>query len=199
MSLQGFLAVNLVLLGGISFFWSTPLPTISYLPATSTLEQRAEQDAAMKALETSFNAGLEARLRDERSSSLRRPAHLLPKQTREGSAKELHGDILATTPQASPPQLVATTYEEVIPKVNRASPPPPGVVVLGMHRSGTSLLTGLLFRAGLWVGDRWDLIWGASATDNAKGFFERTDVVLQNDYLMKQQKVGCLDIGVDRC
>jgi hypothetical protein len=71
------------------------------------------------------------------------------------------------------------------------APPPaaPGVVVLGMHRSGTSLLAGLLFRAGLWVGERRDLIWGADAADNSKGFYERTDIVLQNDALMKLQKV----------
>lgn len=29
----------------------------------------------------------------------------------------------------------------------------------------------------------------AAAEDNAKGFFERIDVVLQNDYIMKKQQV----------
>jgi len=61
--------------------------------------------------------------------------------------------------------------------------------MLGMHRSGTSLLAGLLFRAGLWVGERRDLIWGADPSDNSKGFYERTDIALQNDALMKLQKV----------
>jgi hypothetical protein len=54
----------------------------------------------------------------------------------------------------------------------------PGVVVLGMHRSGTSMLSGLLVTsAGYKVGG--PLI--GAAFDNAKGFFERVDVVLQND------------------
>ena len=58
-----------------------------------------------------------------------------------------------------------------------------------MHRSGTSLLGGLLFRCGFFVGAKRDLIWGADPNDNKKGFFERTDVVLQNDWLLKQQRV----------
>ena len=63
-----------------------------------------------------------------------------------------------------------------------------GLVVLGMHRSGTSLLGGLLVRCGLFVGARRDLIWGADPNDNKKGFFERSDVVLQNDWLLRDQK-----------
>ena len=61
----------------------------------------------------------------------------------------------------------------------------PGVVILGMHRSGTSIVGGLLNQMGLNVGG--PLI--QAAEDNAKGFFERIDVVLQNDYLMKKQTV----------
>jgi len=61
----------------------------------------------------------------------------------------------------------------------------PGVVILGMHRSGTSIVGGLLNQMGLNVGG--PLI--RAAEDNAKGFFERIDVVLQNDYLMKKQTV----------
>lgn len=60
-----------------------------------------------------------------------------------------------------------------------------GVIVLGMHRSGTSLLTGLLTRMGLNVGD--NLIGGAP--DNLKGFFERSDMVLQNDEFFISQKM----------
>ena len=61
----------------------------------------------------------------------------------------------------------------------------PGVIVLGMHRSGTSVIGGLMTKMGLKTGG--PLI--GAAKDNAKGFFERIDVVLQNDYIMKNQHV----------
>eukprot|EP01036_Dinobryon_divergens_P027859 gene27859-36705_t len=54
-----------------------------------------------------------------------------------------------------------------------------------MHRSGTSVLGGLINKMGLKTGG--PLI--APAEDNEKGFFERIDVVLQNDYVMKNQGV----------
>lgn len=61
-----------------------------------------------------------------------------------------------------------------------------GAIVLGMHRSGTSMLSGLLVSScGYEVGG--PLI--GSAFDNEKGFFERIDVVLQNDEFMRKQKV----------
>jgi hypothetical protein len=61
-----------------------------------------------------------------------------------------------------------------------------GVVVLGMHRSGTSLLSGLLVNSlGYNVGG--PLI--GSASDNEKGFFELLDAVLQNDEFMNLQNV----------
>jgi hypothetical protein len=59
----------------------------------------------------------------------------------------------------------------------------PGVIVLGMHRSGTSVLGGLLVQMGLKTGG--PLI--PPAKDNEKGFFERIDVVLQNDAFMTNQ------------
>jgi hypothetical protein len=62
----------------------------------------------------------------------------------------------------------------------------PGVIVLGMHRSGTSMLSGLLVNGiGYNVGG--PLI--GAAFDNAKGFFERIDVVLQNDEFLKSQRI----------
>jgi len=61
-----------------------------------------------------------------------------------------------------------------------------GFMILGMHRSGTSMLGGWLHRsAGYVVGG--PLI--GSAFDNEMGFFERIDVVLQNDEFMKQQHI----------
>jgi hypothetical protein len=61
----------------------------------------------------------------------------------------------------------------------------PGVIILGMHRSGTSIVGGLINKMGLNTGG--PLI--RPAEDNEKGFFERIDVVLQNDELMKRQNV----------
>lgn len=61
----------------------------------------------------------------------------------------------------------------------------PGVIVLGMHRSGTSIIGGLMNKMGLNTGG--PLI--RPAEDNEKGFFERLDVVMQNDILMEKQDV----------
>ena len=63
---------------------------------------------------------------------------------------------------------------------------PTGFIVLGMHRSGTSMLSGLLVTSCEYkVGG--PLI-GASF-DNEKGFYERIDIVLQNDEFMNKQSV----------
>lgn len=61
-----------------------------------------------------------------------------------------------------------------------------GFIVLGMHRSGTSMLSGLLVN-GLGYNVGGPLI--GSAFDNEKGFFELISVVLQNDEFMNQQHV----------
>jgi hypothetical protein len=61
-----------------------------------------------------------------------------------------------------------------------------GVMLLGMHRSATSLLAGLLVEAfSVPVGPSNRLI--GAAFDNPKGFYEFRDVVLQNDDTMKYQ------------
>ncbi len=59
------------------------------------------------------------------------------------------------------------------------------LVVLGMHRSGTSLVAGLLSKLGLYVGEEPELL--APQPDNPKGFFERSDVVAINDALLAAQ------------
>ena len=61
-----------------------------------------------------------------------------------------------------------------------------GFVVLGMHRSGTSMLGGLLVK-GLGYNAGSPLIGGAF--DNEKGFFELVPAVLQNDEFMNLQHV----------
>jgi len=61
------------------------------------------------------------------------------------------------------------------------------IVVLGMHRSGTSMVTGLIHRMGAYFGSE-DSATGASA-ENAKGFWERRDVRDLNDALL--WSAGC--------
>lgn len=61
-----------------------------------------------------------------------------------------------------------------------------GIVILGMHRSGTSLLSDILATAlGYKVGTQDELI--HASDENAKGFFERTDVARQNDLFLEDQ------------
>lgn len=60
-----------------------------------------------------------------------------------------------------------------------------GVIVLSMHRSGSSLLTGLLTMMGLTAGPTKDLIEGNES--NKFGFFERWDVISQNEAFLSMQ------------
>lgn len=63
----------------------------------------------------------------------------------------------------------------------------PGFIVLGMHRSGTSMLSGLMVQGlGYKVGD--PLIGGHY--DNPKGFFELLPIVLQNDKFLAKQRAS---------
>ena len=61
------------------------------------------------------------------------------------------------------------------------------VVVLGMHRSGTSLLCGLLELAGIYFGNEDDFI--LTNEENPKGFRERKDIRRLNDQLL--YSLGC--------
>jgi hypothetical protein len=66
-------------------------------------------------------------------------------------------------------------------------PKPSGFMVLGMHRSGTSMLSGLLVE-GFGYNPGEPLI--QPAFDNEKGFFELIPAVLQNDEWMYAQGVN---------
>lgn len=57
------------------------------------------------------------------------------------------------------------------------------LLILGMHRSGTSMVAGALARCGLHVGTEDDLM--PAGADNPLGFWERKDVVSLNEDLMK--------------
>ena len=50
----------------------------------------------------------------------------------------------------------------------------PGVIVLGMHRSGISAVTQLLEALGIFVGEDHDL--KEKSWQNLHGFFERLDI-----------------------
>lgn len=54
------------------------------------------------------------------------------------------------------------------------------VLVLGMHRSGTSLLSGLISKAGFYIGKTVM----SPAEDNPKGFFENQQIVNFNEQLL---------------
>jgi len=55
----------------------------------------------------------------------------------------------------------------------------PLLLVLGMHRSGTSMLTAMLSQLGGWLGPESRL--AAGQFDNPEGFFEQVDYVAIND------------------
>jgi hypothetical protein len=62
----------------------------------------------------------------------------------------------------------------------------PGVIMLGMHRSGTSLLCGLLAQMGFRFGGP---LFGAN-DENKLGYFERVDVVHQNNQFLETQQLS---------
>ena len=96
---------------------------------------------------------------------------------------ELHNKIASLEQKLNTLPIVASSSSDV---GGVDSPIRPGVMILGMHRSGTSILGGLMNKMGLNTGG--PLI--QPGQDNEKGFFERIDVVLQNDYIMAQQQIS---------
>ena len=56
------------------------------------------------------------------------------------------------------------------------------VIILGMHRSGTSVVTHILSKAGFFVGEDHDVMLGDQW--NLDGYFERLSVVLVNDIIL---------------
>ena len=61
------------------------------------------------------------------------------------------------------------------------------IVVLGMHRSGTSCITNLLNKMGCYFGP--DSQHTVISKENSKGFWERRDMRVLCDYLLQSQ--GC--------
>lgn len=66
-----------------------------------------------------------------------------------------------------------------------------GILVLGMHRSGTSAIAGVLSKLGVDFGD--SLLPGIAGV-NDKGFFEHTDVIDLNEDLLAHMERTWLDL-----
>ena len=60
------------------------------------------------------------------------------------------------------------------------------IIVLGMHRSGTSALSGVLSHAGVFFGR--NLL--KELPENPKGFFENTEVVNFNEAILSREGVS---------
>ncbi|MCI5049216.1 MAG: sulfotransferase [Rickettsiales bacterium] len=62
------------------------------------------------------------------------------------------------------------------------------IIVLGMHRSGTSTVTRLINMMGAHVGEEDELI--GQNEENPKGFWERKDVIALNDQILHAHKAS---------
>ena len=62
------------------------------------------------------------------------------------------------------------------------------VAIVGMHRSGTSMVAKLLMNAGLFLGPEEDLM--PPAEENPEGFFEHLDFVRLNDEVLNAAGAG---------
>jgi GT2 family glycosyltransferase len=93
------------------------------------------------------------------------------------------------TPVSVPGSVAATAGAEVRPAADSGSAAgessedcdialvkTSGILLCGMHRSGTSLLARTLKETGAWLGDRDDEFLPAHAHDNPEGYWERLDV-----------------------
>lgn len=118
------------------------------------------------------------------------PGHDHWKEALESWDKELVAAVVAP-PVEDANDAIATANQQGVVSHDEAKDvkytKTPGFIVLGMHRSGTSMLSGLLVK-GFGYEPGGPLI-GASF-DNEKGFYERIDVVVQNDEFMEAQRTG---------
>ena len=72
--------------------------------------------------------------------------------------------------------------EHELPSTAADPAPALNVLLMGMHRSGTSALAGALHRGGLYAGTEDDLEW--MGPENPEGYVERKDVVALNERLL---------------
>lgn len=67
------------------------------------------------------------------------------------------------------------------------------IFILGMHRSGTSAIAGLVAAMGAYAGAPEEML--APSPDNPKGFFERKDVLAANRLIMQHHHSNWHDTG----
>lgn len=67
------------------------------------------------------------------------------------------------------------------------------ILILGMHRSGTSAMTGLIASMGAYAGEPADLL--PATPDNPRGFFERNDVLAVNRTIMQHHHSNWYQVG----
>jgi hypothetical protein len=88
------------------------------------------------------------------------------------------------------------------PNADAPSQPPnhrQTILLLGMHRAGTSVLAHLIHLMGAHIGDNDELI-PAHPTYNPTGFFERTDLINTHERFLQRQgcewnRIGRFDLG----
>lgn len=101
---------------------------------------------------------------------------------------------------SDPERVPASTLSSVSGPGNGASTIPtktvPGVIVLGMHRSGTSMLTGLLSEIFSLKTPGKQVTATIYKSQNPKGFFENKDVARQNDVWLKAQDMRWDNLGM---
>ena len=105
-------------------------------------------------------------------------------QTKESKIQHLESRVSTLQAQVAQPVLLTAPPTSQFLHPNYKSHRD-GVIILGMHRSGTSIIGGLVNQMGFQTGG--PLI--QPAKDNEKGFFERIDVVLQNDVFFQDQQI----------
>lgn len=78
--------------------------------------------------------------------------------------------------------ILMQTQHQSLEDFEKTQSPQKLVIILGMHRSGTSLITNILAEAGYFLGESDDLM--AGDTWNRDGYFERHSVVQTNDIIL---------------
>jgi Uncharacterized protein conserved in bacteria len=105
---------------------------------------------------------------------------------RNASTQETSPSSTSSRQESNKPKQVFLSTIPFMDKVSTSQLPTIGFVILGMHRSGTSMLSGLLVNVfGYKIGE--PQIW--TKKHNKKGYFELLPVVEQNRMFLKGQGV----------
>ena len=138
------------------------------------------------------------RIKAARDKLVKRKQALVGHVRSEGHAwkeefKQMKNHVHIRKKEAVEQNLMDGAYEQLLKqkkkeeRLKKQTKPTTGFMVLGMHRSGTSMLSGLLVEGfGYTVGE--PVI--PPSFDNEKGFFELIPAVLANDYFMYEQNVN---------